>query len=176
MNADFQPSYYSYSIHDRSEYRKADLQKCLKEIYRFEEFDRLSPLFDAPKSLIDEFISLSNQVRLTPPNEQKFSELGEWDAVFKATHFHPILFENDTLRILEGRSEPGEAIPFHTHQWDSIMVILQGSRFRIEDREGNISEGEWGPCVEKFDGNFVLEAYTHIGAQPFRAIFFEIKK
>ncbi len=173
MNAEFQPSYASYSF-IQYPLLSLSLQKSLKEVYGIDE--HFSLLFDAPEPLIERFLLLSKTVRLVPPQEQKQRDLGEWDAVLKAPRSHRILFENDTLRVLDASVDPGETAPFHTHQWDSIMVILQGSRFKIEDQNGNLSVGEWGPSVERFEGSLNLESYTNIGEHPFRAIAFEIKK
>lgn len=168
------------TLHEEQEH----FRTCLKENYKLGNesadliVEKVFPLFTFYNklSLLREFLILSKQIVLTPPSEQTMRALGAWDAVIKAPDTHEILFENDTLRILNSSIWPGDYVPFHTHQWDCIMIILQGSKFRIEDASGNNSEAEWGELVEKFEGSSTLESYTHIGTQGFRAISFELKK
>jgi hypothetical protein len=100
----------------------------------------------------------------------------EDDACLKAADFHRIIFENDSLRILDICTQPGERIPFHTHQWDNITIVTQGSLFEAEDIYGNRSIENCPILVEKSEGSTQPHAYTNIGSQELKAIFFEFKE
>lgn len=156
------------------------LEICLAKVYQLdqEQIAILSSILNSleNQSLIDEFISLSNTISLIPIMQQKLPSLRDDDATLNAPHSHRVLFENAHLRILDVSVKPGEKVPCHRHQWSSIMMILQGSKFQIEDMEGNISEGEWNPLVEKFEGEEKPFSYVNIGHRTFKAIAFEIKE
>lgn len=158
------------------------LQRCLRDTYKLDGpicdmiVEKLSYLFDlhGNLSLIDDFLSLSKDVVLTIPLDQAYIPLD--DAVIKAPETHEVLFENEALRVLYSIVQPGETVPLHCHQWDSIMIILQGSTFRIIDSAGTVSEDSWGSLVERFEGSLAAESYVNIGPREFRALAFELKK
>jgi len=169
--------------HDESSFQGTHcmkLENCLAKVYQLdqEQITKLSSILNsiANQSLIDEFISLSNTISLIPVLQQKVPLLRDDDATLKAPHSHQVLFENAQLRILEVSVKPGEKVPSHRHQWGCIMVILQGSKFQIEDMDGNISEGEWNPLIEKFEGEKKSFSYINIGHREFKAIALEIKE
>lgn len=132
----------------------------------------------APVSLIEQFIAHSSTIHLTPLSEQKLSHLNAQDALISAPDTHKLLFETPYVRILESRVEPGERVPLHVHQWDSIIITLQGARFVIEDCNGNVKEEEWLADVEHSKGDTaatVFSSYTNVDTQSFIALVFEIK-
>jgi hypothetical protein len=47
------------------------------------------------------------------------------DAVTAAPKNHKVLFENESLRVLEVTLEPGEEEPIHHHRWPSVFVFDQ---------------------------------------------------
>lgn len=108
---------------------------CLTTLYQLDDqivekiVDRLSPLLNDPakESLLEEFIALSKTISLK--SESKATSPIKEDACLKAPKSHPIIFENDCLRILDISTQPEETIPFHTHQWDDITIVTQGSLF-----------------------------------------------
>ncbi len=160
--------------------RSMKLEKCLAEVYRLDakQIATISSLLDSieDQSLVDAFIVRSNAVCLTPVTQQKLSVLQEDDAVIKAPHSHQVLFENPHLRILDVSVKPGETVPPHRHQWGCVMIILQGSKFKMVDSEGNVSEEEdYEPLVGKFERDEKPLSYTNIGQREFRALSFEIK-
>lgn len=168
----------SYSFDSKRSSISVQVKKCLEEIYHLDPCiaeSIVQKISQAPLSLLDDFICLSQTVALLPPKEQKLSALAETDATLLAPESHRVLFENDLIRILESNIQSGEFVPAHTHQWDSVMIILQGSQFLIQSASGTLSEGTWEPGVEKFPGSLDFDAYTNIGAQEFRAISFEFK-
>ena len=84
-----------------------------------------------------------------------------------------VVFENERVRVLEYRDEPGQRTSPHDHP-DSVMVTLSGFDRRLvnaagESREGTLEAGEirW------------LDAQTHsgenIGTTPTHVVFVELK-
>lgn len=47
----------------------------------------------------------------------------ELDAVVAAPQNHKVLFESDTLRVLEVTLHSGEEEPTHHHRWPSVFVL-----------------------------------------------------
>jgi hypothetical protein len=62
----------------------------------------------------------------------------ELDALVAAPKYHSLLFENESVRVLDTNVPPGETVPLHTHRWPSTLYILSWSDFIRRDREGNI--------------------------------------
>ena len=160
----------------------AHFNQALAKSLHFKDKDQilisteLSPLFELiPESLANDFLLLMQEIALIPASQQKLSKIRENDATIAAPNAHRIVYENDSLRILESRLKPGQFVPFHTHQWDNIILIIQGSRFRCDDGE-NIIEEEWLPSIEQVEGNFHAYSYKNIGLTEFRALVFEFKK
>jgi quercetin dioxygenase-like cupin family protein len=86
---------------------------------------------------------------------------------------YKVVFENDRVRVLEYRDEPGQATSPHRHP-DSVMYTLSSFERRLvgesgETREVSLSAGEvrW------------LDAQTHsgenIGESPTHVLFVELK-
>ncbi|HSX04623.1 MAG TPA: hypothetical protein VLG76_07845 [Rhabdochlamydiaceae bacterium] len=154
----------------------SDLEQCLEQIYMLDPpiaqqiRQKLEPIKEL--SIIQDFISLSKQITFS----KQTTDLNQFDAVLVAPDEHKLLFENDQLRILESFVPVGGGVPFHTHQWDSIMIIIQGSRFQVETSSGEIKEEIWGTSVERFPGSLESDIYTNLGPEEFLAIAFEIKK
>ena len=65
----------------------------------------------------------------------------EWpphlDALVAAPANHRLLFEDDTMRVLEVTVEPGERENLHHHCWPSLMVVLARPDYRNFDADGN---------------------------------------
>ena len=62
----------------------------------------------------------------------------ELDAVIAAPNHHTILLENDRVRVLDTRIEPGDKTPLHTHRWPSVYYIISIADFVRRDAEGNV--------------------------------------
>ena len=89
------------------------------------------------------------------------------DAVAAAPKHHKVLFENDSLRVLEVTLEPDDEEPIHHHRWPSVFVFdqVQGP---IHDFDAN---GEQLPpnrdvitAVEAWNGQGCL--VVHMAPQP----------
>lgn len=108
------------------------------------------------------------------------NQLSSSDAVLVAAQWHRVLFENDFFRVLEVIVKPGEVVPFHTHQWDSIIVTLQDTRFIAKNSQGLISleeglENDRLPQADFLKGSLETYSYRNIGSKKFQAIVFELK-
>lgn len=68
-----------------------------------------------------------------PDTEQWPPEL---DAVVAAPNHHTILLENDRVRVLDTRIEPGDKTPVHTHRWPSVYYIISFTDFVRRDAAG----------------------------------------
>jgi len=60
------------------------------------------------------------------------------DAMHAAPAHHDILLENDRVRVLDTRLDPGERTPVHTHQWPATLYVLSWSDFVRYDPDGNV--------------------------------------
>ena len=50
------------------------------------------------------------------------------------------LLENDKMIVWELLLEPGESTGMHTHEYDYMLHVLEGSTLRAIDAEGNVAE------------------------------------
>jgi quercetin dioxygenase-like cupin family protein len=66
----------------------------------------------------------------------------EWpdalDALTAAPAHHRLLFENEAVRVLDTRIEPGGITPLHCHRWPATLYILRWSNFVRRDGNGAI--------------------------------------
>jgi quercetin dioxygenase-like cupin family protein len=94
------------------------------------------------------------------------------------THTDPdkykVVFENDRVRVLEYRDEPGERTSPHAHP-DSVMVTLSSFDRRLvaesgESREVAIPSGE----VRWLDAQ--VHSGENIGETPTHVVFVELKE
>lgn len=60
------------------------------------------------------------------------------DALLAAPHFHLLLLENHSVRILETRIEPGQTVPLHTHRWPAACYFLSRGDIVRRDADGRI--------------------------------------
>ena len=70
------------------------------------------------------------------------SETWTWpeslDALRAAPESHRLLFENDTVRVLETTIPPGHTTAVHTHRWPSILYYRSMGHFVRRDAEGTV--------------------------------------
>lgn len=65
--------------------------------------------------------------------------LDEFDALAAAPGYHRLAFEDDEVRVLETRIEPGHTVPMHTHVWPSVNYALAVSDFVRRDENGLVT-------------------------------------
>jgi hypothetical protein len=77
---------------------------------------------------------------LEPTVEGANPENWDWpdslDALVAAAGCHSLVFENDDLRVLDTRIDPGETTPLHTHRWPGILYMLSTDHFVRRDDAG----------------------------------------
>ena len=61
----------------------------------------------------------------------------EFDALIADPAHHKLLFENETVRILDTFIPPGSKTEIHTHRWPSTLYVLSWSDFIRYDKDGN---------------------------------------
>lgn len=62
----------------------------------------------------------------------------EMEGPIAAPKQHRLLFENDRVRVIDTRIQPGETTPVHTHRWPGVYYTLQFSHFIRRDAEGKV--------------------------------------
>ena len=60
----------------------------------------------------------------------------ELDGPIAAPDHHRVIFENESVRVLETTIRAGEIAPLHTHQPATVMYVLSGSHFIRRDETG----------------------------------------
>jgi hypothetical protein len=60
------------------------------------------------------------------------------DALLAAPRHHTLLFENESVRVLDTHVLPRETVPLHTHRWPAALYILSWSHFVRRDGEGAV--------------------------------------
>jgi beta-alanine degradation protein BauB len=84
-----------------------------------------------------------------------------------------VVFENERVRVLEYKDEPGQRTSPHDHP-ESIMVTLSAFDRRLEGASGESRDVHLEPGEVRW-----LDAQTHagenIGASPTHVVFVELK-
>jgi len=87
---------------------------------------------------------------------------------------YKVVFENDRVRVLEYRDEPGQRTSPHEHP-DSVMVTLSGFDRRLVGEAGDTRDVTLEHGMIRW-----LGAQTHsgenIGATPTHVVFVELKE
>lgn len=164
-------------------HKSLEVENCLKTCYHIDEKSipeiilKFTPLITNLDyhDILDDFIAKSKNISIKPSTSTINAALLKNDAVLQAPEWHEILFESPSLRILWGRSSPGDHEPFHTHQWPSLMVITQAGKFAIKSPDGSIETDVWPAGVYELPAETVPLAYTNVGESEFQALRFEIK-
>jgi len=60
------------------------------------------------------------------------------DALVAAADTHQLLFENDSVRVLETKIEPGQTTPVHTHRWAGVLYVLSIADIVRRDADGAV--------------------------------------
>ena len=65
-------------------------------------------------------------------------ESSELDALAAAPAHHRLVFENERVRVLDTRIEPGDRTPIHTHRWAAVHHVISWSNFIRRDAGGSL--------------------------------------
>jgi hypothetical protein len=87
---------------------------------------------------------------------------------------YSVVFENDRVRVLEYRDDPGAQTSPHDHP-DSVMITLSGFDRRLVAADGQFRDVTLEPAQVRW-----LDAQTHsgenIGERPTHVLFIELKE
>jgi hypothetical protein len=103
------------------------------------------------------------------------------DAMLAAPGFHTILFEDDRVRVLDGRVAPGATVPVHTHRWGGVLYILESSDFVRRDPDGKALADTRASKTRPIAGTAVWgmplspHTFQNVGSDEFRTLTVEIK-
>ena len=103
------------------------------------------------------------------------------DAMIAAPGFHTVLFEDDRVRVLDGRVPPGTTVPVHTHRWGGVLYILATSDFVRRDPDGNVLADTRASKSRPILGTAVWGApltphsLENVGRDEFRTLTVEMK-
>lgn len=87
---------------------------------------------------------------------------------------YAVVFENERVRVLEYRDEPGQATQPHEHP-DSVMITLSSFDRRLVGENGESRDVRLEPGEIRW-----LDAQVHsgenIGSEPTHVVFVELKR
>lgn len=81
-----------------------------------------------------EFIDAGQMIK--SPNEWVWDE--QWDGRFASPDNHHVLFENESVRVIEVSILPGAKEKLHTHPCPSLMIIDSPVNMRYYGADGNV--------------------------------------
>ena len=103
------------------------------------------------------------------------------DAVIAAPEHHRVLLENDSVRMLDTRIDPGETVMLHTHQWSAAYYVLSWSDFVRRDEHGRVTLDSRQTGLQYGPGEAIwsapLDAHTleNVGSSVLHLISVEVK-
>jgi hypothetical protein len=103
------------------------------------------------------------------------------DAMIAAPAFHTVLYEDNRVRVLDGRVPAGATVPVHTHCWGGVLYVLATSDFVRRDSNGNVladtraskSTPVLGAAV--WGAPLTPHSLENVGSQEFRTLTVEMK-
>jgi quercetin dioxygenase-like cupin family protein len=60
------------------------------------------------------------------------------DSLVAAPDHHTLIFENESVRVLDARIGPGARTAIHTHRWPAALYIISWSSFIRRDEHGSV--------------------------------------
>lgn len=80
------------------------------------------------------------------------------DAMRAAPDHHTVLLENERMRVLDTRLEPGDRTPIHAHPWPATLYVLSWSDFVRHDPEGKVLVDSRGMTAKPTPGSALWSA------------------
>jgi mannose-6-phosphate isomerase-like protein (cupin superfamily) len=114
-------------------------------------------------------------------NNQRWEWSDELDAVVAAPAHHHVLLENERVRVLETRIEPGDVTTAHTHRWPNVQYVLSGADFVRYDGDGGVAldtragAGPPRPETTLWSGPLPPHSLENVGETELRVIMVEVK-
>jgi quercetin dioxygenase-like cupin family protein len=96
------------------------------------------------------------------------------DIVKISPDVHQVIFENDTLRLLEVTVKPGATVPMHTNP-ENINYILAGGTLRLVNPDGSVVDVQLAPR-QVIPAPVGRHAVENIGQTEVRTLCIELKQ
>lgn len=103
------------------------------------------------------------------------------DALVAAPAHHRLLFENESVRVIETIIPPGEIVPLHTHRWPGTLHLISWSDIVRRDASSAILMDSRALSIARVEGAITwspaLPPHTleNVGSATFHAITTELK-
>jgi quercetin dioxygenase-like cupin family protein len=95
------------------------------------------------------------------------------DIVAISPDVHKILFENESIRVLEVSVKPGATVPMHTNP-ENINYIIEGGTLRLVDPAGAVVDVQLAPR-QVIPAPVGRHAVENIGRTEVRTLCIELK-
>ncbi|HEX6496787.1 MAG TPA: hypothetical protein VF018_14955 [Acidobacteriaceae bacterium] len=104
----------------------------------------------------------------------------ELDALHAAPQYHTLLFENESVRVLDTTVPPGQTVPLHTHRWPAALYMLSWSDFVRRDAEGSVMTdsrlaGKSADGIALWSGPLAPHTLENVGESKLQVISVEFK-
>jgi|SRR5450432_2888893 hypothetical protein len=114
--------------------------------------------------------------------ENKWPWTEDLDALKAAPQHHKLLFENESVRVIDARISPGDMTKIHTHKWPASLYILSWSDFIRYDKDDKILLDSRSLSMEPLIGKAMWSdpltphALKNVGTTDLHVISVEIKQ
>jgi quercetin dioxygenase-like cupin family protein len=114
-------------------------------------------------------------------SEEPVHALPELDALIAAPEHHRLALENNHVRVLETRIEPGETTPIHTHSLPAALYVLSCDDFIRRDGAGEVmldtrAQGlKLEPGQALWSGPLGPHSVENTGTLPIHIVSVEVK-
>jgi quercetin dioxygenase-like cupin family protein len=95
------------------------------------------------------------------------------DIVALSPDVHQVIFENETIRVLEVSVKPGATVPMHTNP-ENINYILRAGTLRLVNPDGSVVDVELAER-QVIPAPVGRHAVENIGATEVRTLCIELK-
>jgi hypothetical protein len=105
----------------------------------------------------------------------------ELDALTAAPENHRLLFDNDSVRVLDTSIAAGQTTSLHTHRWPAALYIVSWSDFVRRDECGQVMLDSRTitppkPGCAMWTPSLAPHTLENIGTSELRVIAVELKK
>ena len=104
------------------------------------------------------------------------------DALLAAPNHHRVALENEHVRVLETRVQPGDTVPIHVHEWSAALYVLSWSDFIRRDATGAVlldtrhAGVSFAPGEAIWSGPLGEHTLENVGDKPLHIIAVELKR
>jgi hypothetical protein len=104
------------------------------------------------------------------------------DALVAAPEHHTLLYENDTVRVLDTCVRAGDRTPVHTHRWPAALCLLSWSPFvRYDNKDTVLLDSRSVPALQNPPAALWSEplpphALQNVGTADLHIITVEVKR